>query len=83
MINTWLHFSGMLGSPVMLFSNHVQLKSCSHGNSHKYNVIYMPDIEDGRKREALLSELEKLLGHRRIRDGNSLLLLHSLGETVK
>ncbi|KAM9055897.1 LOW QUALITY PROTEIN: piwi-like protein 3 [Megaptera novaeangliae] len=73
---------GTLGSPVMLFSNHVQLKSCSHRNLYKYNVIYTPDIEGGRKREALLSELEKLLGHRRICDGSSLLLLHSL-ETKK
>uniref|UniRef100_A0A8C0D1Y7 Piwi-like protein 3 n=1 Tax=Balaenoptera musculus TaxID=9771 RepID=A0A8C0D1Y7_BALMU len=71
---------GTLGSPVMLFSNHVQLKSCSHRNLYKYNVIYTPDTEGGRKREALLSELEKLLGHHRICDGSSLLLLHSLGK---
>ncbi|NP_001306825.1 piwi-like protein 3 [Bos taurus] len=74
---------GTQGSPVMLFSNHVRLKSCSQRHLYKYNVIYTPDIEDGRKREALLSELEKLLGNRCIYDGNSLLLPHSLGETKK
>ncbi|KAB0364501.1 hypothetical protein FD754_008657 [Muntiacus muntjak] len=74
---------GTQGSPVMLFSNHVQLKSCSQKLLYKYNVIYTPDIEDGRKREALLSELEKLLGNRCIYDGKSLLLPHSLGEMKK
>ncbi|OWK14604.1 PIWIL3 [Cervus elaphus hippelaphus] len=74
---------GTQGSPVMLFSNHVRLKSCSQKHLYKYNVIYTPDIEDGRKREALLSELEKLLGNRCIYDGKSLLLPHSLGEMKK
>ncbi|XP_042090674.1 piwi-like protein 3 isoform X4 [Ovis aries] len=74
---------GTEGSPVMLLSNHVRLKSHSQRHLYKYNVIYTPDIEDGSKREALLSELEKLLGNRCIYDGNSLLLPHSLGETKK
>ncbi|CAM9691716.1 unnamed protein product [Rangifer tarandus platyrhynchus] len=74
---------GTQGSPVMLFSNHVRLKSCSQKHLYKYNVIYTPDIEDGSKREALLSELEKFLGNRCIYDGKSLLLPHSLGETKK
>uniref|UniRef100_A0A8C6DG33 Piwi like RNA-mediated silencing 3 n=1 Tax=Moschus moschiferus TaxID=68415 RepID=A0A8C6DG33_MOSMO len=74
---------GTQGSPVMLFSNHVRLKSCSQRHLYKYNVTYTPDIEDGRKREAFLSELEKLLGNRCVYDGNSLLLPHSLGETKK
>ena len=67
----------------MLFSNHVRLKSCSQRHLYKYNVIYTPDIEDGSKREALLSELKKFLGNRCIYDGKSLLLPHLLGETVK
>ncbi|XP_068846175.1 piwi-like protein 3 [Capricornis sumatraensis] len=74
---------GTQGSPVMLLSNHVRLKSRSQRHLYKYNVIYTPDIEDGSKREALLSELEKLLGNCCIYDGNSLLLPHSLGETKK
>lgn len=82
-INKWLHFSGIQGRPVELFSNHVQLRSCSQRNLYKYNVIYTPGIEDGRKREALLSELEKLLGKCHIYDGNYLLLPHPLGEMVK
>lgn len=76
-------FSGIQGRPVELFSNHVQLRSCSQRNLYKYNVIYTPGIEDGRKREALLSELEKLLGKCHIYDGNYLLLPHPLGEMVK
>uniref|UniRef100_A0A4X1SML5 Piwi like RNA-mediated silencing 3 n=2 Tax=Sus scrofa TaxID=9823 RepID=A0A4X1SML5_PIG len=74
---------GIQGRPVELFSNHVQLRSCSQRNLYKYNVIYTPGIEDGRKREALLSELEKLLGKCHIYDGNYLLLPHPLGEMKK
>ncbi|KAF3820771.1 hypothetical protein GH733_005316 [Mirounga leonina] len=50
--------AGMQGRPVKLFTNHFRVTSRPQQVTYKYNIDYMPDIEDGKKME-LVSLLKK------------------------
>ncbi|CAK7313956.1 Piwi-like protein 1 [Vulpes lagopus] len=43
--------TGTLGRPVKLFTNHFRVTSRPQQVTYKYNIDYMPDIEDGKKTE--------------------------------
>ncbi|XP_011372960.1 piwi-like protein 3 [Pteropus vampyrus] len=66
--------AGSQGKVVKLFANHFRVTSCPQWIAYKYNIDYMPDIENGDVRESLLFQHEALFGKCHIFDGNSLLL---------
>ncbi|XP_021559146.1 piwi-like protein 3 [Neomonachus schauinslandi] len=70
--------AGMQGRPVKLFTNHFRVTSRPQQVTYKYNIDYMPDIEDGKVRTELLLQHKALIGKCHIFDGSSLLLPHKL-----
>nr|XP_045742421.1 piwi-like protein 3 [Mirounga angustirostris] len=68
----------MQGRPVKLFTNHFRVTSRPQQVTYKYNIDYMPDIEDGKVRTELLLQHKALIGKCHIFDGSSLLLPHKL-----
>ncbi|XP_072602538.1 piwi-like protein 3 [Vulpes vulpes] len=70
--------TGTLGRPVKLFTNHFRVTSRPQQVTYKYNIDYMPDIEDGKVRSELLLQHKAFIGECHIFDGSSLLLPHKL-----
>uniref|UniRef100_A0A8C0TW56 Piwi like RNA-mediated gene silencing 3 n=1 Tax=Canis lupus familiaris TaxID=9615 RepID=A0A8C0TW56_CANLF len=70
--------TGTLGRPVKLFTNHFRVTSRPQQVTYKYNIDYLPDIEDGKVRSELLLQHKAFIGECHIFDGSSLLLPHKL-----
>ncbi|XP_045881507.1 piwi-like protein 3 [Meles meles] len=70
--------AGTQGRPVKLFANHFRVTSRPQQITYKYNIDYMPDIEDGNVRSELLLQHKAIIGKCYIFDGTSLLLPHKL-----
>ncbi|XP_078291444.1 piwi-like protein 1 [Panthera onca] len=70
--------TGTQGRVVKLFTNHFRVTSRPELLTYKYNIDYMPEIEDGKVRTDLLCQHKHVIGECHIFDGNSLLLPHKL-----
>ncbi|XP_029777457.1 piwi-like protein 3 [Suricata suricatta] len=70
--------TGTQGRVVKLFTNHFRVTSRPELITYKYNIDYMPEVEDGKVRTELLCQHKQIIGECHIFDGNSLLLPHRL-----
>uniref|UniRef100_A0A8C9JL02 Piwi like RNA-mediated silencing 3 n=1 Tax=Panthera tigris altaica TaxID=74533 RepID=A0A8C9JL02_PANTA len=70
--------TGTQGRVVKLFTNHFRVTSRPEPLTSKYNIDYMPEVEDGKVRTDLLCQHKHVIGECHIFDGNSLLLPHKL-----
>ncbi|XP_039081538.1 piwi-like protein 3 [Hyaena hyaena] len=70
--------TGTQGRVVKIFTNHFRVISRPELITYKYNIDYMPEIEDGKVRTDLLCQHKQTIGECHIFDGNSLLLPHRL-----
>ena len=76
-------FAGMQGRVVKLFPNHFRVTSRPEPLTSKYNIDYMPEVEDGKVRTDLLCQHKHVIGECPTFDGNSLLLPHKLQKQGK